>query len=86
MSALPACTLLTTQSARSFGTAAARPARSLKLNLPADLLPQKVAGKWRAARVSARQAATLRKAAMADGTYGSYDSSTGMYRANELLG
>ena len=56
---------------------AARPMLSTAYTLPQDLMPQKVGPKWRSARVSRRQAAVMRKFAILDGTYGSYDAGTG---------
>ena len=42
------------------------------------LRPQKVNNKWRRPAVSPRVASDLRKAAIRSGTYGSFDSSTGV--------
>lgn len=53
------------------------PTRRRPLELPADLLPSKVNGKWRAPRVSARHRARLRKEALLAGMYGSYEPGVG---------
>lgn len=50
-------------------TVVTRTFRRRPLNLPADLLPQQVNGKWHMPKVSARQAADLRKAAIVSGGY-----------------
>ena len=42
------------------------------------LVPQKVNGRWRKAAVSSRVAADLRKLAIRTGTYGKFDSETGV--------
>ncbi|KAA0168919.1 hypothetical protein FNF27_01939 [Cafeteria roenbergensis] len=46
--------------------------------MPADLLPKKGAsGAWQKPRVSSRRAARIRKEALLDGTFGSWDAETG---------
>ena len=59
---------------------AARPVARSPLNMPADMAPSKVGPKWRRPRVSRRKAATMRKAALVNGTYGSWDAATGALR------
>jgi hypothetical protein len=46
--------------------------------LPDDLLPTQVDGKWRRPRISGRMAAELRKRAVREGTFGSYDPVLGL--------
>jgi len=52
--------------------------RKLCLNGGEALKPQFVNQKWRKPALSARQAARIRKTALIDGTYGSFDKETGM--------
>lgn len=48
-----------------------------KYNLPEDLQPRKFGQRWRKPLVSARTRAKLRKQAIVEGTFGSYDPQTG---------
>lgn len=57
---------------------APRPLPSRPFKLPEDLYPQFVHETWRSPRISARRAAQMRKEAIRNGTYGSYDPETGI--------
>lgn len=54
------------------GVTAQRPVR------PEWLVPQRVNGRWRKPRLSLRKQAVARKAAILEGTYGSWDEATGL--------
>lgn len=56
---------------------APRPVARRPLNLPADLFPTRVNGRWRKPRISARHRAAMRKEAMLSGTFGSYSPESG---------
>ena len=56
------------------------------LNLPQDIFPTKVNGKWRKPRISARYRARIRKEAQLMGTFGSYDAETGAHAGSAGVG